>query len=88
MDDPTDRRRSSQTELETQERLTFTFHCADEDGEWLGLRGPVLLEPKAVMECVAALMAGVPGCCEVTVWVEQDWVLTASSEVSEPLTSR
>ena len=72
-----------QRETMTQEHLTFTFHCAAEDGAWLGFEGPILLEPEAVMGCVAALLAGVRGCHEVSVWVDDQHVLTACGEASE-----
>ena len=70
-------------ERKTTERLAFTFHCAAKNGAWLGLEGPVSLEPEVVADHVTALLAGVPGCCEVSVWIEHQRILTATRPDAE-----
>lgn len=72
---------------ETDGPATFTFHCLDEEGGWLGFHGPVLLEHDEVMDCVASVMAGAPRCSEVTVWVEDERVLTVCRAGGAPVSA-
>lgn len=64
-------------EGKSQPQSALTFHCADEHGGWLGFRGPVVVDDARVIDCVTALLTGVPGCHQVTVWLEGERVLVA-----------
>lgn len=64
---------------------TYVFQCAGAGGDWLALRGPVQLDADLVVDCAAGLMDGVPGCCEVSVWVGDERVLTLVRQGDEPL---
>ena len=64
---------------------TYVFHCSGSDGDWLALRGPVLLAVDLVVECAAGLMDAIPGCWEVSVWVGDACVLTLLRKCDDPL---
>jgi hypothetical protein len=67
-----------------QEAAAYVFQCSGADGDWLALRGPVLLDTDLVVECAAGLMEGVPGCWNVSVWIGDDCVLTLRRKCDDP----
>jgi hypothetical protein len=68
----------------SREAAPYVFQCSGAHGRWLALRGPVSLQADLVVESSAVLMDAVRGCREVSVWIDDERVLTLVRKSDAP----